>query len=205
MKSQNPYSEFQGPAGPGLLACRLLSAFISYHFSTCSFWLSDWACTLFTRNTLVFPFPDYRKHASLPGHLHILCSLAPHSYIIWSYASFKSTQMSPAQRGLFSTIPHNTIAAPSWHSLPPYLATFVHAKLLQLCPSLQSYGPYGPWGSCPWDSPVKNTRVGCHILLQGIFPTQGSNPCLSLISPALAGRFFITSTTWEALTWLYLF
>ena len=24
----------------------------------------------------------------------------------------------------------------------------------------------------------KNTGVGCHGLLQGIFPTQGSNPCL---------------------------
>ena len=31
---------------------------------------------------------------------------------------------------------------------------------------------------CPWDSPGKNTGVGCHTLLQGIFPTQGSNPCL---------------------------
>ena len=26
-----------------------------------------------------------------------------------------------------------------------------------------------------WDSPGKNTGVGCHFLLQGIFPTQGSN------------------------------
>ena len=26
--------------------------------------------------------------------------------------------------------------------------------------------------------PGKNTGVGCHILLQGIFPTQGSNLCL---------------------------
>ncbi|KAF4026521.1 hypothetical protein G4228_018658 [Cervus hanglu yarkandensis] len=25
------------------------------------------------------------------------------------------------------------------------------------------------------DSPGKNTRVGCHALLQGISPTQGSN------------------------------
>ena len=25
-------------------------------------------------------------------------------------------------------------------------------------------------------SPGKNTRVGCRALLQGIFPTQGSNP-----------------------------
>ena len=27
----------------------------------------------------------------------------------------------------------------------------------------------------PWDFPGKSTRVGCHFLLQGIFPTQGSN------------------------------
>ena len=30
-------------------------------------------------------------------------------------------------------------------------------------------------GFCPWDSPGKDTGVGCHALLQGIFPTQGSN------------------------------
>ena len=27
---------------------------------------------------------------------------------------------------------------------------------------------------CPWNSPVKNTGLGCHSLLKGIFPTQGS-------------------------------
>ena len=43
----------------------------------------------------------------------------------------------------------------------------------------------------------KNTGEGCHALLQGIFPTQGSNP--SLTSPAWAARFFTTSATWEAL------
>ena len=31
---------------------------------------------------------------------------------------------------------------------------------------------------CPWGSPGKNTGVGCHFLLQRIFPTQGSNPHL---------------------------
>ena len=30
----------------------------------------------------------------------------------------------------------------------------------------------------PWDFPGKSTGVGCHCLLQGIFPTQGSNPGL---------------------------
>ena len=28
---------------------------------------------------------------------------------------------------------------------------------------------------CPWNFPAKNTGVGCHFLLQGIFPTRGSN------------------------------
>ena len=36
---------------------------------------------------------------------------------------------------------------------------------------------YSPPGSLR-DSPGKNTGVGCHFLLQGIFPTQGLNPHL---------------------------
>ena len=39
--------------------------------------------------------------------------------------------------------------------------------------------PHGLWPTrllCPWDFPGKNTGVGCHFLLQGIFLTQGSNP-----------------------------
>ena len=35
-----------------------------------------------------------------------------------------------------------------------------------------------PGFSVHGDSPSKNTGVGCHALLQGIFPTQGSNPGL---------------------------
>ena len=38
---------------------------------------------------------------------------------------------------------------------------------------------------CPWNSPGKNTGVGSHSLLQGIFLIQGSNP--GLLS---TGRFF---------------
>ena len=49
---------------------------------------------------------------------------------------------------------------------------------------------------CPWDSPGKNTGVGCHALPQGIFLTQGSKPRLR--SPALAGGVLTTVTTWEA-------
>ena len=49
----------------------------------------------------------------------------------------------------------------------------------------------------PWDSPGKNTGVGCHALLQGVFLTQGSNQSL-LTPPAMSGWFFTTSATWEA-------
>ena len=44
--------------------------------------------------------------------------------------------------------------------------------------SLQPHGLYPARFFCPWDFPGKNTGVGCHFLLQRIFPTQGSNPCL---------------------------
>ena len=37
--------------------------------------------------------------------------------------------------------------------------------------SLQPHGLY-----CPWNSPGQNTGVSSLSLLQGIFPTQGSNP-----------------------------
>ena len=45
---------------------------------------------------------------------------------------------------------------------------------LTLCDTMYCSSPC----SSPGDSPGKNTGVGCHALLQGIFPTQGSNPCL---------------------------
>ena len=73
-----------------------------------------------------------------------------------------------------------------------------HAMSLQLCPTLCNPMDYSPPGSiCPWDSPGKNTAVGCHVLLQGIFLTQGSNPHL-LHLRVLARGFSITSSTWEA-------
>ena len=57
---------------------------------------------------------------------------------------------------------------------------------------------------CPWDSLRKNTGVGCHALLQGSFPTQGSNPhllhllhwqvgSLPVMPPANPGRMYVLS------------
>ena len=44
--------------------------------------------------------------------------------------------------------------------------------------SLQPHELYPARLLCPWDSPEKDTGVGCHALLQGIFSTQGLNPRL---------------------------
>ena len=44
--------------------------------------------------------------------------------------------------------------------------------------SLRPYGLQPTRLLCPWNSPGKNTGMGCHPLLQGIFPIQGSNPHL---------------------------
>ena len=55
----------------------------------------------------------------------------------------------------------------------------VHAKSLQSHPTLwDSVDCSLPGSSVHGDSPGKNTGEGCHALLQGIFPTQGSTPGL---------------------------
>ena len=45
-------------------------------------------------------------------------------------------------------------------------------QVAQSCPTL------GDPMDCPWNSPGQNTEVGSLSLLQGIFPTQGSDPGL---------------------------
>ena len=46
---------------------------------------------------------------------------------------------------------------------------------------------------CPWDSPDKNTGVGCHALLQGIFPAQDQTQV-----SCIADGFFTVWVTREA-------
>ena len=57
--------------------------------------------------------------------------------------------------------------------------------------SLQPHGLQPIRFLCPWGFPGKNTGVGSHSLLQGIFPMQGSNP-----GSCTPGRFF---TVWASL------
>ena len=65
--------------------------------------------------------------------------------------------------------------------------------------SLQCVWPLSTLWTVALQAPLSMvfSGVGCHALLQGIYPTQGWNPCF-LMSPALVGRFFTTSASWEA-------
>ena len=73
---------------------------------------------------------------------------------------------------------------------------------LFVCPTVRH-----PWAVvhqlvCPWDSPGKNTEVGCQALLQGIFPPQRLNPCLLCI---LSEGFFAMETPRKVLYLLPIF
>ena len=72
-------------------------------------------------------------------------------------------------------------------SIVPYLTSSVsaHACMWSVlsCESLWPHRLQSTRLLCPWDSPVKNTGECCHFLLQGIFPTQGSNLCLLYLLP----------------------
>ena len=71
--------------------------------------------------------------------------------------------LGPAQVSALTSI--SLAASAAWKCV----SRFSHVQLLVT-----------PWAVaarllCPWDSPGKNTGVGCHFLLQEIFQTQGSN------------------------------
>ena len=71
------------------------------------------------------------------------------------------------------------VTKPIMQTLPDCLPkACVCAQLLKQCPTLQPHGLQPARLLCPWDFPCKNTRMGCHFLLQGIFLTQRWNQSL---------------------------
>ena len=72
------------------------------------------------------------------------------------------------------------------HKLCWYAAA-ASAKSFQLCPTLCDPIDGSPLGSpCPWDSPGKNTGVGCHFLLQCMkvkSESEVAQSCLTLSDP----------------------
>ena len=81
-----------------------------------------------------------------------------------------------------------------------------YAKPLQSCPTPWPHGLKAARLLCPWDCPGKDTGVDCHALLQGIFPTEGSNLRLLHLPPWQAGSSPLTQLIWcTALTDLQMF
>ena len=85
-------------------------------------------------------------------------------------------------------------------SLAVSTSTCMHAKSLQACLTLRPYGLYSTRLYCPWVSPGKYTRVGCHALLQRVFPTQGLNHSLLCLLHWQVASWQVLgpSTTWES-------
>ena len=54
----------------------------------------------------------------------------------------------------------------------------LQCSIAQSCPALWPHALQPTKLLCPWDFPSKNTGMGYRFLLQGIFPTQDSNPGL---------------------------
>ena len=69
---------------------------------------------------------------------------------------------------------------PLSHQGSPFTGHYV-CEVAQSCPTLRHPGLEPTRLPCPWNSTGKNTGVGSHALLQGIFPTQGSNLGLSAL------------------------
>ena len=100
-----------------------------------------------------------------------------------------------------------------WHSLQVFPCFFLISESLCLlcegnncCLVAKLYLTHLPVGIpcrdcraasilCPWDFPGKNNGVGCHFLLQGIFPTLGSNPCL--LHWRAVSLFLATRESWR--------
>ena len=88
---------------------------------------------------------------------------------------------------------------PAW---PPSRARVVCASACMLSsPGLaDSVWPHGlepppPPPPRPWDFPGRNTGVGCHLLLQGIFPTQVSETRISYTGRRMLDHW----ATWESM------
>ena len=83
------------------------------------------------------------------------------------------------------------------------LSCFSHVQLFAIPWTVACQAP------CPWESPGKNTGVGCCALLQGIFLTQPLKPDFLYVS--CIGRqfcfvlFFTTSAMWESPSIMYVY
>ena len=116
-------------------------------------------CWLYILNIAVCACPSQTPELFLPPHSSPSSPTTISSFSKFDYCS------------IFSLI----LFSPVWATIKricelPFACP--RAKSLQLCPTCCN--PRDRRLLCPWDSPGKNTGVGCHFLLQGTFLPQVS-------------------------------
>ena len=126
-----------------------------------------WRWRRMTCQTVLFPGPFLHKCRFLqfsgPALFH------PVSWPIQgrdNFSTHKSTE---------SFCRHSQVTVPEMSPRYPQMKSF---SVAQLSNSMQPHGLYPSRLLYPWDFLGKNTGVGRHFLLQGIFLTQGLKPCL---------------------------
>ena len=82
----------------------------------------------------------------------------------------------PRDRGTWWVTVHGVAKSQTRPSDFTFTFTLVAMLSSQLCLTLKPQGLQPARLLCPWSFPGKNTKVGCHFLLQGILLSQGLNP-----------------------------
>ena len=119
-----------------------------------------------TKNSLHSPF-----HGDQKGHM----------FKIWSHSVWSAKTLLGKEATLASCWAHGGLCISRKELCVESLSfqntsTSVLCLVTQLCPTLCDSMDFSlPGSSGHWNSLGKSTRVGCHALLQGIFPTQEPN------------------------------
>ena len=126
------------------------------------------------------------------------------------FRTLKTLQTSAMERVLRGSVQLSPDGSSPHHL---HLALSAAAKLLQSCPTLRPQRQQPTRLSRPWDSPGKNTGVGCHFLLQCMkvksesevaqsCPTLSDPMDCSLPGSSVHGIFQARVLEWDAInTW----
>ena len=95
----------------------------------------------------------------------IIKGVAVSLYLVYTSFDKSETRFTECILNIISDLPQGCVASQQ-HYWPGFRCHTAAAKSCQSCPTLYDPIDGSPPGSCPWDSPGKNTGVGCHFLLQ---------------------------------------
>ena len=108
----------------------------------------------------LFPFQCLKLQTTPILSCSLRCMIMCFPYVCFSFTSL-----------LLSPFPQGSLHPTPLHSL----VCVICVSRSVVSDSLRPHGLQLASLLCPWNSPGKNTGVGCHSLLQGVFPTQESN------------------------------